>query len=303
MCTECGCGEYSQNEIKIFRPGAETSTETLSSPVPSGLSSHGHEHHERAHSHPGLHWHDHPHSHIHSHSHAHDHRGDKESGTRIVQLERSLLEQNDRLAERNRGFFLAQKLFVVNMISAPGSGKTTLLAKTAEALKGKLRIGVIVGDLATGNDATRLQQAGIEAVQVTTGNVCHLDAQMVHRALRQLPLDSIDVLFIENVGNLVCPGDFDLGEAMRVVLFSVTEGEDKPLKYPPVFHSAQAVVITKKDLAEACGFDREQALEAVHRIAHHAELFELSARSGEGMDGWLAWLQHQRERYLQEAMG
>jgi hydrogenase nickel incorporation protein HypB len=205
-----------------------------------------------------------------------------------------VLEKNERLAERNRGFFRAKGLLVLNVLSSPGSGKTTFIEKTAEALAGTLRVGVIVGDLATDNDAARLRRAGIPVVQVTTGTLCHLEADMVAKAASQLPLDQLDLLIIENVGNLVCPADFDLGEDVRVVLLATTEGEDKPLKYPPMFHSAHVAVVTKTDLAAACGFARDQALANLRRIAHHARVFEVSARTGEGMDAWLNYLRDRR---------
>jgi len=153
---------------------------------------------------------------------------------------------------------------------------------------------VIVGDLATDNDAAQLRTAGIPVVQITTGTVCHLDADMVAKAAGQIDLEQLDVLVIENVGNLVCPADYDLGEALRVVLLSTTEGEDKPLKYPPMFHSADVAVVTKSDLAAAAGFNREQALENLRRVSHHAEVFELSAKTGEGMKAWLDFLIRQR---------
>ena len=163
-----------------------------------------------------------------------------------------VLDANDRLAERNRGFFAAKNLLVINVFSSPGSGKTSLLQKTAEMLRGRVRMGVIVGDLATDNDAERLSRADI----------------------------------IENVGNLVCPASYDLGEGMRVVLLSVTEGEDKPLKYPPMFHSADVALVTKSDLADAVDFDRDAALAALNKVAHHAHVIELSSKTGEGMDAW-----------------
>jgi hydrogenase nickel incorporation protein HypB len=230
----------------------------------------------------------HPHSHGHDHGHSHAPASFK------LDLNRSLMDKNDRLAERNRGFFKAKRLLVLNVVSSPGSGKTTFIRETAAQLAGKLRVGVIVGDLATDNDAARLREAGIPVVQITTGTVCHLDAEMVAKAAAQLDLDALDVLVIENVGNLVCPADYDLGEDLRVVLLSTTEGEDKPLKYPPMFHSAQVAIVTKSDLAAAADFNREQALANLHRVSHHAQIFELSSKTGEGMKAWLDFLVKRR---------
>lgn len=228
-----------------------------------------------------------PHSH-HDQEH-HQHHGHSQ-GRVSLNLNRSLMEKNNRLAERNRASFKAKRLLVLNVVSSPGSGKTTFIRETAVLLAGNLRVAVIVGDLATENDAARLREAGIPVVQITTGTVCHLDAEMVSRAAGQLDLDKVDVLVIENVGNLVCPADYDLGEDLRVVLLSTTEGEDKPLKYPPMFHSAQVAIVTKSDLAAAAGFNRQQALTNLKRVSHHAKLFELSSKTGEGMKDWLDFL-------------
>lgn len=197
-----------------------------------------------------------------------------------------VLDANDRLAERNRGFFAAKNLLVINVFSSPGAGKTSLLQKTAEMLRGRVRIGVIVGDLATDNDAERLSRADIPVVQITTGTMCHLDARMIAEAMKKMPLDDLDVLIIENVGNLVCPASYDLGEGVRVVLLSVTEGEDKPLKYPPMFHSADVALVTKSDLADAVDFNRDAALAAMNKVAHHAHVIEVSSKTGEGMEAW-----------------
>jgi hydrogenase nickel incorporation protein HypB len=211
----------------------------------------------------------------------------------MVNLNRSLMEKNDGLAKRNRDCFHAKKLLVLNVVSSPGSGKTTFIRETAAKLAGRLRVGVIVGDLATDNDAAQLRTVGIPVVQITTGTVCHLDAEMVSRAAGQLELDKLDVLVIENVGNLVCPADYDLGEDLRVALLSVTEGEDKPLKYPPMFHSAGVAVVTKCDLAAAAGFNRELALANLNRVSHHAQIFEVSAKTGAGTKEWIDFLARQ----------
>jgi hydrogenase nickel incorporation protein HypB len=183
---------------------------------------------------------------------------------------------------------------VINLMSSPGSGKTSLLEATVDALRGRLRVGVIEGDLETENDAERIRRRGVPAVQITTGTACHLDAHLVHTALHQLVLDDLDLLFIENVGNLVCPASFDLGQHFNVALLSVTEGDDKPSKYPVMFRGADAVLITKSDLLEFLDdFDPAQAEANIRALANPAPVHHLSARSGEGMDAWLEWLQDQ----------
>jgi hydrogenase nickel incorporation protein HypB len=216
---------------------------------------------------------------------------DTDTGTRTVEVHQTILAKNDALAARNRALFRQHRLFVLNLLSSPGSGKTALLERTLADLNGKLRMGVIVGDLATDNDARRLSGKGAPVLQITTGDVCHLDAEMVASALEKLDLAALDALFIENVGNLVCPASYDLGEDLRVALLSVTEGEDKPLKYPTVFKGADAIVVTKIDIVEAVGFDREAAMANLRRIAPQAAIFELAARTGQGMEAWYAFLQ------------
>jgi hydrogenase nickel incorporation protein HypB len=224
-------------------------------------------------------------AHAHHHHH-HDHGTD----SRALEVRQSILSRNERLAERNRGMFMAHRVTVLNLMSSPGSGKTTLLEKTAAAIGAQTKAAVIVGDLATENDAQRLRAAGVPAIQITTGTACHLDAHMVGHALEQLDLSGLDLLFIENVGNLVCPASFDLGETLRVVILSVTEGEDKPLKYPVIFRDADLVLVTKLDLAEAVAFDRDRALDHIRQVAPRATILEVSAKTGAGMDQWLAWL-------------
>ena len=226
----------------------------------------------------------------HGHDCEHEHNHDHEHPHRRVEVEQSILTANDRLAERNRGFFKALGIFVLNVVSSPGSGKTAFLQKTIEMMRDKTRFGVIVGDLETDNDARRLRTTGAPVVQVSTGTLCHLDAEMVARSVGSLDPKAIDILFIENVGNLVCPSGFDLGENLRVALLSVTEGEDKPLKYPPLFRFADIVVVTKVDLSVACEFDRETTLNNIRSINPNAKIFEVSAKTGQGMDSWCDYL-------------
>ena len=274
MCLECGCG----NNAELARPGAAESAGST-----------------------GSHTHGHGHEHDHSHDHAAGPATETDAPHRTVQVQEAILAKNDRLAERNRGYFQAKNLLVLNVLSSPGSGKTALIQRTITELGDRLRTGVIVGDLATENDANRLRSSGAPVVQITTGTVCHLEADMVARAMNQLDLDAIDLLIIENVGNLVCPADFDLGEDLRVVLLSVTEGEDKPLKYPPMFHAAQVVVLTKMDLADAVEFNRETTLGNVQRISHHARVFEVSAKQGQGMNSWCDFLiEHHRQKFAKQ---
>jgi hydrogenase nickel incorporation protein HypB len=213
-----------------------------------------------------------------------------------VPVHQVILGKNDLLAQRNRRMFQERGLLVLNVLSAPGSGKTAFLERTLTDLSQVLRAAVIVGDLATDNDARRLRRSGAPVVQITTGTICHLEAEMVNRAMSELDLDGLDLLIIENVGNLVCPASYDLGEELRVVLLSVTEGEDKPLKYPRAFKTAHVVVVNKIDIAAAAGFDKTVALANIHGIAPQAEIFEVSARTGEGMECWYSYLRDRRAR-------
>jgi len=216
---------------------------------------------------------------------------DGEVAVKSVDVRIPLLEKNDILAERNRGYFLGRGLVALNLVSSPGAGKTTLLERTLDDFGQRTRCAVLVGDLETENDGRRLRRAHAPVAQITTGTTCHLDASMVARGVEALDLDGVRILFIENVGNLVCPASFDLGEQVRVVLLSTTEGEDKPLKYPPIFKSAHVVLLTKIDVADALGFDRAAALDNIRRIAPQARLIQLSARTGEGFDEWTEYLE------------
>jgi hydrogenase nickel incorporation protein HypB len=214
----------------------------------------------------------------------------------ILDLRLPILGKNDRLAARNREMFQRRGLLALNLVSSPGAGKTTLLGRTLDELGRETKCAVVVGDLETDNDARRLARPHAAVAQITTGTVCHLDAEMVARSVSALDLEGARILFIENVGNLVCPASFDLGEELRVALVSATEGEDKPLKYPPLFKSAHVVLLTKIDLAEVVGFDLAAAAENVRRVAPQAQCLLLSARTGEGMAEWYALLRSRLPR-------
>lgn len=202
-----------------------------------------------------------------------------------------LLAQNDRTAAHNRAHFDRHGVLAVNLMSSPGAGKTALLEASIDALRNEFRIAVIVGDLETENDARRIRARGVPALQIVTGTACHLDASMVHDALHRLPLDGVDLLFIENVGNLVCPASFDLGQHRNAVLLAVTEGDDKPAKYPVMFRAADAVLVTKTDLLPHLDdFDAARAQHAMRQIGSNAPAFLLSARRNAGMAGWFDWL-------------
>ena len=296
MCRDCGCGLPGENPVGISAHNHPHEHDEHDHTHP-----HGHEHeHEHEHAHgPGFHHgeeHEHGHSHPHVHTHTHSHEGDEHEHEhetderRLVEVRQTILGKNERLAERNRGFFRARGLLVLNVLSSPGSGKTTFLRETVRGLGKQLKAGIIVGDLATDNDAKRLRESGAPVVQITTGTVCHLEAEMVGRAVKQLDLNGLELLIIENVGNLVCPASYDLGEDLRVVLLSVAEGEDKPLKYPPMFQAADVVIVSKIDLAQACGFERETLATNLRRIAPKAKVFETSAKTGQGMEAWREFL-------------
>jgi hydrogenase nickel incorporation protein HypB len=210
---------------------------------------------------------------------------------RLVQVRTHVLKHNDVIARGLRARFRAAGTYVVSLVSSPGAGKTAFLEKVLGLLRTRYRVAALVGDLATDNDAKRLARSGAPVKQITTGTVCHLEAEMVANALEGWPPEGLDLLFIENVGNLVCPASFDLGEDLRVVLFSVTEGEDKPLKYPTIFNTADVALITKIDLAEAVEFDGASAHRNIQAVRPGMQVFEVSARSGTGLEIWLCFLE------------
>ena len=226
------------------------------------------------------------------------------SGAESIEVLKGLLDANDHQAKHNREHFDQHQVLAVNLMSSPGAGKTSLLEATIDALAADLSIAVIEGDLETENDAKRIRDKGITAIQISTGSACHLDAHMVHSVLHELTLDGLDVLFIENVGNLVCPASFDLGQHRNVTLLSSPEGDDKPAKYPVMFRAADLLLITKSDLIEVLGdFDPERAGSYLRRLANPAPVFVLSARSGSGMQAWLDWIREEvdlRRRSLPE---
>ncbi len=261
MCTTCGCGADDH-------------------------------HHDHDHDH-----HDHHHDHDHTHGHNHEHSHTTSSSSKTISIEADILAKNNRLARENRNLFFRKGVFVLNLVSSPGSGKTTILERTLRDMKEKLRFAVIEGDQQTDNDAVRIAATGVPVKQVNTGSGCHLDAHMVAHALEAFDMDHLDALLIENVGNLVCPASFDLGENHKVVVLSVTEGEDKPLKYPAMFHNADVMLLNKVDLLPHVDFDMEKCKEMARRVNPDIQIFDVSSRTGEGMDGWYGWLaSHTRER-------
>lgn len=213
--------------------------------------------------------------------------------TRLVEVRQNILKRNDILARELRQRFEAANVFVISLVSSPGAGKTEFLEKALSRLKKNYKVAALVGDLETENDALRLARAEVPAKQIITGTICHLEAAMIEKSLEDWNLNELDFLFIENVGNLVCPSSYDLGEALRVVLMSVTEGEDKPRKYPTIFNTADTAIITKMDLAEAVEFDRQAALKSIEAVRPGMRVFEISSKTGAGMDDWLEFLQMQ----------
>ncbi len=278
MCTTCGCSS-DENEIRFTKIGEKR------------FHSHsGHYHH---HDHDHDHHHEHHHDHDHDnddHDHHHDHFHNHSHEISVVQLEKDILYKNQLTAERNRGFFEALNIFSINLVSSPGSGKTSLLERTISDLKDKIAFSVIEGDQQTTNDADRIHKLNVPVIQINTGKGCHLDSEMISKAVKELKPVQDSVLMIENVGNLVCPAMFDLGELKRIVIISVTEGEDKPLKYPDMFLGSQICIINKIDLLPYLKFDLEKLKEYAKQVNPHLTFFEVSAASGEGLAAWYDYL-------------
>jgi hydrogenase nickel incorporation protein HypB len=232
--------------------------------------------------------HSHGHGHSHDHNHSHEHGHNHDNG--IIQLETDILSTNNLLAERNKGYFEAKSIFALNLVSSPGSGKTSVLERTLKDLNEEIRFSVIEGDQQTTNDADRINATKVPVIQINTGQGCHLDSDMINKALKELQPENNSILFIENVGNLVCPALFKLGEDIRVVIISVTEGDDKPLKYPDMFASSDICIINKIDLLPYVDFDVDKVKKHASSVNHHLQFIELSARSGEGMEKWYEFL-------------
>ena len=281
MCVTCGCSDNAKATVTNLDSGKVVT-------IPADDHEHSHEHdHEHDHAH------EHPHSHDHDHSPAHTHAG--MHGT-TISLEAKILAKNDLLAERNRGWFAGRNILALNLVSSPGSGKTTLLERTIRDLKDSLPINVIEGDQETVNDAERIKSTGCRVVQINTGSGCHLEADMLARGIKELQPPMNSVVMIENVGNLVCPALFDLGEKCKVAILSVTEGEDKPLKYPHMFRAAEVMLLNKIDLLPYLNFKVNDCINYAKRVNPDIKIFQLSATTGEGMDNWYDWLQQQLQQ-------
>ncbi len=232
----------------------------------------------------------HDHHHDHEHHHHHHHGNPTLEDKKTVEVITKILDANDKQAESNRKHFDQHGIFAINLMSSPGAGKTTLLEKTIELLGDELKIGVIEGDLETNRDAERIKAKGAPAYQITTGQACHLDAFMVHNGIHHLPLQELDIVFVENVGNLVCPASYDIGTHLNVVLLSVPEGDDKPAKYPVMFRSADLMLITKTDLLPYFDFDIKKAIEEARTLNPKMDIIQISTKTGEGLDKWINYI-------------
>jgi hydrogenase nickel incorporation protein HypB len=270
MCDICGCGQPDE-AVTILKPGEKV------------------EQHYALHPHTHVHDHGHTHDHDHANLHAHTHG-------REIEVEMDIMQKNNMLAERNRGYFDAKNIVALNLVSSPGSGKTSVLERTISELKEDITISVIEGDQQTFQDANRIEALNTPVIQVNTGNGCHLDANMISKAVKKLNVADRTLLMIENVGNLVCPALFDLGEAGKVVIISVTEGDDKPIKYPTMFEMSDICIINKIDLLPYVDFDVERCKDFALKVNPKLQFFTLSAKSGEGFEVWLKWLKEQFEK-------
>jgi hydrogenase nickel incorporation protein HypB len=282
MCTVCGCGE-GETRIEGHDPDHEHAHH----------HSHDHDHHHHDH---GDHHH-HQHSHDYGQGPAHAHAPGM-SQSRMVQIEQDILSKNNQYAAANRNHFREHGILALNLVSSPGSGKTTLLTRTIADLTGDYEMAVIEGDQQTANDAERIRATGVKALQINTGKGCHLDGHMVGHALETLQPADGSLLFIENVGNLVCPAAFDLGEAHKVAILSVTEGEDKPLKYPDMFHAADLMLLNKTDLLPHLNFDVERCIAYAQQVNPRIRVLQVSATTGEGMGAWYQWIAATRQMEL-----
>ena len=277
MCGTCGCGSE-DGGVKILKVKGENQHE------------HVHDHvHEHSHDH--THDHIHPHSHNHQHSHTHTHEGKT-----LLEVEQDVLHHNELHAAQNRGYFEAKGIMALNLVSSPGSGKTAILERTLEHLKDDIPIYVIEGDQQTLNDANRIAKTGTPVIQINTGKGCHLESDMIYRAVQELNIKNDALLMIENVGNLVCPSMFNLGEHHRVVIISPTEGEDKPLKYPDMFYSSDVCLINKIDLLPYLDVNLEELKQNILKVNPDMQIMELSATKGTGMETWYDWLQENHQK-------
>ncbi len=294
MCGTCGCQDGNKATVTNLQTGEHTHID-----AGGNITTHTHDHDDHHHDHD--HAHDHPHDHDHSHDHAHTHaKAHGNVGTTIA-LEQAIMQKNDALAERNRAWFAGREILALNLVSSPGSGKTTILERTIIDNKNKTNIYVIEGDQQTANDAQRIKDSGAPAVQINTGTGCHLEADMVMEGVKTLKPKPGSVIMIENVGNLVCPALFDLGEAVKVAILSVTEGEDKPIKYPHMFQASDVMLLNKIDLLPHLNFDVEKCLDYARQVNPHIKIIQLSAKTGEGMDEWYDWLKAQSAKASEQA--
>ena len=289
MCANCGC-QGDQASLLDLQTGEIMTVAALHQRDSDANHSHAHNHVHGEHEHA---YHDHAPYRDSTDRHVGSHHAKRSPGVNILDVETRILAKNDATAAQNRAWFTGREILALNIVSSPGGGKTTLLERTIRDLTGELPLYVIEGDQATANDGERIRRAGASVVQVNTGTGCHLDAEMVKRALPALKPVPGTVVLIENVGNLICPALFDLGERAKVVIFSITEGEDKPLKYPQIFRTAAIVILNKIDLLPHLDFSLAQAISNVEKINPDAPILQVSARSGEGMTDWYEWLRTQ----------